>query len=95
MIKIGRKSKDKQGKAAGAAEEWMGRGCAAEQHPAGLLSKLGSVCCRPTCWLAVPYLTLEVFEVCRGILIINSLILNQHCSTGVLASSSPSRCSWI
>lgn len=43
--------------AAGAAEEWMGRGCSAREHPAGLLSKLPVVqCCLPTCWLAVPYL---------------------------------------
>lgn len=33
MRKIGRKSKDKQGKAAGAAEEWMGRGCSARGAP--------------------------------------------------------------
>lgn len=95
MIKIGGKSEGKQGKA---AERWRvdGKGLPSQRSTQQVCCLHSWQCLLPSYLLVgSPLLNHRGDEVCRGLLTINSLILNQHCPASVLASSSWSRCSWI
>lgn len=79
MIKIGREVQGQAGEGCGGLKSrWEGAAQPEDPPSRAAVQTPGSVCYLPTCWLALSSFNTEAHELCRGILIINSLILKQH-----------------